>query len=153
MDDPLIKLHFHLDPDAWHGAAVESLWAKRVATDTGANVFELDNSPFYAFGVSFCDLVRAQEEDGRLFFTSLALSAGHSTYRLRVPWPSSAFEAAWEPLFLLGCTYEGHSHGKSHLFAVDVPPDADIQKVFHLMQAAEAEGVWEFEEGHCGHQV
>lgn len=151
VTNPMVKLHFHLDPESWHGASVESLWAKRISSDTGASVFELDNSPFYAFGVSFLDVVRAEEEDGRLFFVSVASSAGHSTYRLRVPWPSSKFEAAWARLTSFGCTYEGHSHGKTHLFAVDVPPDADIHAVYRLFEEGEAEGIWEFEEGHCGH--
>jgi hypothetical protein len=60
------------------------------------------------------------------------------------------FQRAWRPLQNLGCTYEV---GDRRLFAVDVPQDADIHHVYALLETGEADGIWDFEEGHCGHPV
>jgi uncharacterized protein DUF4265 len=61
-----------------------------------------------------------------------------------------AFRTAWERLQALGCTYEQAS---SHLLLVDVPPHADIYAVYVLLEEGENAGVWDFEEGHCGHPL
>ena len=37
------------------------------------------------------------------------------------------------------------------LLAVDVPPDTDINVVYTLLDKGEKDGIWSFEEGHCGH--
>jgi hypothetical protein len=39
------------------------------------------------------------------------------------------------------------------LWAVDLPPATDIFQVYRILQEAEAEGVWEFEEVHVAHEV
>jgi hypothetical protein len=49
-----------------------------------------------------------------------------------------------------GCSFEGV---EGRLLAVDVPPRANIHHVYHLLQHGEDDGVWEFEEGHCGHPL
>ena len=153
MTDGLIKIHFNLEPSEWHSTTVESLWARKLPVDDGTLVFELQNAPFDAFGVSYLDIVRAVEMDGALFFASVALPGGHSTYRLLVTWPSPAFDAAWAGLSQHGCTYESGNSGGRKLFSVDVPPAAGIHEVYRLLEAGEAQGVWTFEEGHCGHSL
>lgn len=144
-----LKVVFNLEPDAWHGYGTESLWVELV----GENRYRLKNSPFYAKGVSFEDEVFANPNiDGQLVFSSIALRAGHSTYRifLKQPIEGTAFRDRWAPLQKLGCSFEGH--GKSFL-AIDVPMFVDIHQVYDLLQLGEDTGVWEFEEGHCGHPV
>ena len=59
---------------------------------------------------------------------------------------SPAFLESWKPLEKLGCTFE-----QGPVVSVDVPEDANIYKVYDLLDAGERSGVWEFEEGHCGH--
>lgn len=39
------------------------------------------------------------------------------------------------------------------LFAIDVPPEADIHGVYSMLEDGEREGAWDFEEGHCGHPM
>ena len=153
MNDTMIKLHFNLEPAEWHDVAVESLWAKRMPTDDGARILELQNSPFYAFGISYLDIVSAVEADGRFVFSSVVIPAGHSTYRLLMPDVSPKFEAGWALLSQQGCTYESGNLGEQHLFSVDVPPDADIHTVYRMLEEGEAQGLWKFEEGHCGHVI
>jgi len=50
----------------------------------------------------------------------------------------------------LGCTYE---NANSRLLSIDVPPSVDIYKAYSLLELGEKEGVWDFEEAHCGHPL
>ena len=141
----LVKVLFNLDPGAWHGSATETLWAAPV----GGDEYRLENVPFYAFNVSFGDTVRAKTQDGLPTFTEVVHRHGHSTYRILVRESRREdFEELWPKLQKHGCTYE---QGPKPLFAVDVPPDADIAAVYRELEEGERAGVWSFEEGHCGH--
>ena len=142
----LRKLFFRLEEGAWHGSATESLWAEPVS----GGRYRLRNSPFYALGVSAEDIVLAQEEEGLLFFTGVALRGGHSTYRIMKAkgLRPEDFARYWEPLRRVGCSYE---EGLGRLLAVDVPPRVDIQHVDSLLEQGEQAQVWHFEEGHRGH--
>ncbi|HMA96098.1 MAG TPA: DUF4265 domain-containing protein [Polyangiaceae bacterium] len=141
------KVTFVLDPDAWHGSSTESLWA----TEIGPGQYRLENSPFYAVGVSFDDIVLARPQEGRLQFVEPIKRGGHSTYRIITSSDASErFESFWKALESCGCTYE---EGTGGLLAVDVPPESNIHEVYAALEAGEQQGVWSFEEGHCGHAV
>ena len=143
----LAKLTFVLDSGDWHGSATETLWARNV----GPGLYQLDNSPFFALGVSYQDVVSAREEGGRLVFSHATARGGHSTYRVLLREPGRArLDELWSPLRDEGCTYE---EGPGSLLSVDVPPGADIYRVYAILQAGEEAGAWTFEEGHCGHAV
>lgn len=138
-----VRVVFPLDPAAWHGSASERLWAEPV----GADRYILRNTPFYVFGVSYGDIVFGDERDGQVYFRSVSIRSGHSTYRLWVkPAERAQFAARWAPLGALGCSYEG---GVVH--AVDVPATSDVHAVYAVLEDGERAGYWEFEEGHCGH--
>ena len=144
-----MKVTFSLEPGAWHGHATERLWAEKA----GSNRYRLQNSPFYASGVSLDDIVFADmDSDGQLVFRGVSLRGGHSTYRvmLKEPAQSDGFQKQWATLEALGCRYEGVG-GK--LLSIDVPPSADIYAVYALLQAGEQSGIWDFEEGNCGHPL
>lgn len=147
--DRMLKVAIELEPGAWHGHARETMWAERV----GDNRYRLRNVPFYAKGLSFGDVVFAEpDSDGQPLVTGVSLRGGHSTYRVApsVPVESPSFVAAWKPLKASGCSFEG-MEGK--LLAVDVPPAANIYDVYEAFERGEHEGVWDFEEGHCGHPL
>jgi hypothetical protein len=55
----LTKIRFRLDPNDWHGRPSETLWAEAVSGATAGSAFRLRNSPMFACGVSFLDIVRA----------------------------------------------------------------------------------------------
>jgi hypothetical protein len=137
---------FVLDPGAWHGTATERLWAEPL----GGRRYRLRNTPFFAFGVSTEDIVFANEKDGQLVFAGVSIASGHSSYRLRlnVPRTDPAFAEAWAPLEALGCTYE-----EGEVLAVDVPPRVNIHEAYRLLTDGESKGLWEFDEGHCGHPL
>lgn len=150
-DIPLIKVVFDLSDD-WHGYDTETVWAEAL----GDNRCKLKNSPFYAKGVSFDDVVnvnRALQSD-TVVFDSIAITSGHSTYRILVSQstPLEDFEKYWRPIQDLGCSYEA-AQGLHSIIAIDVPSESDIHEVYRLLEKGEEDGIWDFEEGHCGHPV
>lgn len=114
------------------------------------NCYILDNSPFYAFGISYCDAFKVKETDGELVYDFVIARAGHSTYRIRIPAGKEHqyFLEHWDPLAELGCSYEGSSANKKRLYAIDMPPNVDVSKAYNIMEDNERQGIWEFEEGH-----
>ncbi len=76
----------------------------------------------------------------------------NSTYRFFLVSENSqqGFESAWQPLEALKCTYE---RATDFLLAVDVPPKTDIYEAYEILEQGLEAGVWDFEEGHCGHPL
>lgn len=135
-----------LDPQPWHDTRVERLWVSRIAE----TVFRLENSPFYAYGLSFGDYVIARNVDGVLTFEKASRSGGHSTYRI-IAAPSTDLEKFSDELKLqlraFGCSFEGNGRG---VFSIDVPPAADVEGLYCWLSAGETEAKWSFEEAHFG---
>ncbi|SEP10852.1 protein of unknown function [Luteibacter sp. UNC138MFCol5.1] len=112
--------------------------------------FELENSPFYVYGVSYRDVVEAEVDTGVLTFIRVVRRGGHSTYRLLVTGDgqASAFAKRWPRLEALGCTYEEGGVDGRHLYAVDVPSDTAVHAVYALLEEGENDNAWTFEEAH-----
>jgi hypothetical protein len=143
----LVKLMIPLPRDAWHGYGAEWLWV----APTGGG-YELRNIPFYAEGISFGDVVRGRHREGALEFTGIARHGGHSTYRIVVhsPFIQEDLDSWLAPLATLGCEFE---RATEHLWAIDVPPAVDIYKAYELIAEGKRQRHWDFEEGHCGHEL
>jgi hypothetical protein len=144
-DDQLVRIVFPLDAEQSGGILTERLWAKPVSRDT----YVLDNSPFYVYGISYKDIVRAECKRGEILFREVASRGGHSTYRLKLP-PGklhSYFLDLWSPLKQFGCTYEGAS-GDSRRYSVDIPPLVAVRRVYEILNDLEQSGICEFEEGY-----
>jgi hypothetical protein len=145
----LVKILFELEEKRHKdGYATETMWAEEVASGR----YRLRNIPFHVYEVSFEDIVFAKYSEGILSFSGVSMRGGHSTYRLFLSenLEQGEFVKLWNPIEKLGCTYEGAT---KRLLAVDVPPHADIYEVYKCLEKGEAEGVWHFEEGHCGHPL
>jgi hypothetical protein len=143
----VVKIRISLDSDAPY--ETESMWARPI----GDGIFVLDNVPFFAYGLSLGDKLFARTTgDAVLEYAGVAERSGHSTYRvfLSESSPAGRCEEYWRELEALGC---GRETGTSRLWAVDLPPATDIFQVYRILQEAEAEGVWEFEEVHVAHEV
>jgi len=159
MSMELRKIRFHISPAEWHGRPSETLWAEPVEETAPATTFRLRNSPFFAEGVSFLDMISAKpDRDGDgLEFAGVIERSGHSTYLILAPAGSANFAKNWNVLQALGCTYESKTlstkEGEKILYAVDVPPDADIYAVYEALSDSERNGVWTFQEGHVGHKL
>ncbi|EBA16501.1 hypothetical protein RSK20926_22289 [Roseobacter sp. SK209-2-6] len=143
------KMHIRLPEDAWHGYSMESLWVTRLGPDR----FRLENSPFFGRGLSYKDQVQAIKEDDALVFERILAPSGHSTYRIILleEAEKDLFHRYWAPIAAEGCTYEQGSFGYD-LYSVDVPKNTDLEKVFVFLETGFRNKVWDFEEGHSGHQ-
>jgi len=148
---PLVKVVFNLEDD-WHGFETETVWAESLSKDR----CKLKNSPFYAKGVSFQDVVHVshEQQSDAFVFEYVSIAAGHSTYRIIVSrnTPLELFDKYWKPIQALGCSYEATKDLYS-ILAVDVPNKVDIHELYRLLEKGEDNEVWDFEEGHCGHVV
>ena len=145
----LVRILLPLKPEDWEDLKAENVWAE----DVGTEQYRIANVPFYFYDLSVEDIVTATPINGVLTFTRITSRGGHSTYRfllsegLTVKHPK--FLRYWKKLRDQGCTYES---GRRWV-AIDVPPKADIYKVYAALEEGEEDGVWSFEEAHCGHTV
>jgi Domain of unknown function (DUF4265) len=146
----LVKIAFDLGDDTLRPGEVETMWAEPLGEDR----YRLRNSPFYARGFSFLDVVIAERQtDGFPVVRRPLVRSGHSTYQLVVPGgidASADFRSYAARLLELRRTFE---RATAQLAAVDVPPEANIHEVYGLLEAGEQAGVWDFQEGYCGHAV
>ncbi len=143
------KVFINLPPDEWHGFLTESLNATRV----GEGKYRLENTPFFARGVSYKDIVSVSENEGRLVLDKVLISSGHSTYRILLksdPKGSRRWMDYWKPIEKLGCTYEENRELALTMLAIDIPGNVCVHEAYKLLEEGETAGVWEFEEGHCG---
>ena len=120
-------------------ANVETLWA----FDLGADRYKLDNSPFYAYGVSWGDTVSAphDEAEGRPTFRSVLSKSGHRTVRVIFDPPVASgnkSDAVLQGLVRLGCEYEGANPG---YIVVSIPPNVELGSVVQYL--IEHEANWE----------
>ena len=120
----------------------ESLWAL-----PNGKGFKLDNIPFYVKGVSFGDVVLAEEIDGCLYMLELLKPSGHSTARL---WFESEKEVqpARNALNLMGCSSE--ISDQPRLVAVDIPPTVSYEEIRDYFDEGESNGKWDYEEACLG---
>lgn len=146
-DDHLDKVYIELEPEAWHGHSSESMWVTRL--DSG--LYKIENSPFFARGISYEDIVEVKQRDGVNIFIRTVAPSGRSTYRIILDEDTSGaqFERFWKPLEAEGCTYEHGDFGYI-MYSVDVPKETDVQKVFNLLSDGVSQEVWDFEEGQIG---
>ncbi|HEY1961986.1 MAG TPA: DUF4265 domain-containing protein [Rhizomicrobium sp.] len=153
MTADLVKVSFDLDPDEWHRTPSETLWAKPLGQGASGQVYVLENTPFYAKGVSFLDVIRAEpDEQGSLRYCGTVGRGGHSTYRIIVN-DAAGFGALWGELESLGCSYESADFQDRALYAVDVSESTDIYAVYKVLKEGEGQRTWLFEEGHVGHEL
>jgi hypothetical protein len=154
MKDAPIKIRFELDASEWHGHGTETLWAMPMPGSEWRN-FQISNSPFFATGINYLDVVAAKptEHDGIFDFMTITKRGGHSTYMLFVEPAEARIDVYWGILERMGCSYES-AHidlvmGKRLLYSVDVPPTADLYEVYEMLERGENDGVWLFQEGYA----
>ena len=120
MNDTAVKVLLE------EGGLVETLWATRV----GPDLYRLDNSPFWAYGVSWYDVVEAhQDPDGVLRMSRVVTKSGHRTIRIIFEpgvRESPEAQAILDGARQLGASHEGMNPG---YFSLDIPPEGDLMAV------------------------
>lgn len=113
---------------------VETLWVEQVGQDR----YRLDNTPWYAYGVSLGDVVEARRSaPGRLLdFVRVVQKSGYRTLRFSLE-PTTGARASSRALLerfaALGCLCEGAG---GTYFAVGVPPGVSFDLVRDLLASA-----------------
>lgn len=145
-DDLNSKVSFRLErgDDGYPPADWEHLWATRLPDGT----FELDNTPFFAVGVSYLDVVATVRGDGMNVFRSVVRASGHSTLRV-ILFDTAVLQTVRTALRELGCSTE-LSH-LPNLIAVDIPPNVELNRVRQYLSKGELDGQWEYEESALQH--
>ena len=137
--EPTAKVLFRVPYD--DGTAdVETLWA----FDLGSDQYKLDNLPYFAYGVSWNDIVYApyDEDEGFPTFQKVAEKSGNRTIRISFDAPvEEGNESALllDDLVSLGCEYEGLN---KRYIVVNIPPPVDLFSVAQNLVDSNVE--WEY---------
>jgi hypothetical protein len=127
---PLVKVAFR-DKEG----EVETLWAFHL----GGKRYQLENTPWYQYGVSWKDVIEAEpeEDDGLPFFKRVLTKSGYRTVRVASDEPVP--EEFLERIKALNCSFEGATR---KYLAIDIPPSVDLAIVVEFLTT---EGVrWEY---------
>ena len=125
--------------DGYPPTTEESLWV--IPLEEG--LFQVDNTPFFAWDLALGDVVAAVPEEGVWRFKQVVRRAGHATLRLLF-YDVAEVPAVIERFTALGCLSErSHIPG---LVALDVPPSTSWAKVKRLLTEGEAAERWGYEE-------
>lgn len=132
-----VKIEFRVQNETG-GFDVETMWAVPLGDDR----YRLDNTPFYAYGVSWDDIIIAKaQKDGFPVFESCAEKSGNSTVRIiftEEEVQGLSAETMLAQLAEMGCSYEG---ADASYYAVNVPADTDLSEIAELLTHNEI--MWE----------
>ncbi len=142
-----VKVHFRMDidEDGWPPASVESLWA----VDLSDGTVRLDNTPWFVRGVASGDIITVElDDEGVLWAGDTVQPSQNCTIRLIVlkdQGSAAARQSVLKAFHSLGTTGEGIE--RYGMVALDVPPEADLQRIRKLLEHGEAKEWWHREEG------
>ena len=142
MSDEPSQAKIYVDlPEHW-ATSGEGLWAFCVGDD----LYELDNVPFYAYGMNYKDIVRARPDspDQKPRIIEVVERRGHHTLRFFFADDVAAErqKAHLRRLEQLGVSFE---RADGRLIAIDVPPQASYDSVCDELAELEANGILEYE--------
>jgi hypothetical protein len=139
-ENALTKVHVDL-PNHW-ATGGESLWALPL----GNNLYEIRNTPFYAYGLSWGDIVRAHSDDPELKpeVREVVASSGNKTLRvfLNRKLGQEEQDSILSSLQHLDISWE---RADDYYVAIDVHPESNYQAVCDRLMDLEREGTLEYE--------
>jgi hypothetical protein len=141
-DDPgtLVKVFIDL-PNHWLWKG-ESMWARALGND----LYELENSPFCAYGLNYKDVVHAVAErpTEKPRISRIERRGGHRTLRFRFPDKVDRPERdrILGKLTGMGTSFEGDDY---RFFSIDIPPSTDYQTICDQLFAWETDSLLEYE--------
>lgn len=139
-DEPTAKILFRVEYDDDDSADVETLWAY----DLGDDNYKLDNLPYFAYGVSWHDIVYAPNDpdEERATFKHVVSKSGNSTIRIIFETPvedGNESQALLDSLVEIGCDLE---RANKLLVVVNIPPTVELSAV--AKKLVDAEVNWEY---------
>lgn len=127
-DDVKIELRTEADGEVY----IEVPWAAPYGRE---NHFKLLNLPFYAYGVSWGDIIEAIPcpDSGRPIFVRVVEKSGHRLVRIIFDPPvdeAPENQAHLDALVELGCSYTG---ANSSYICIDIPPGITLSDITDYM--------------------
>ena len=153
VDSNLIKVRLAVDPDSWHGATSEGIWTRLIKPLSGKAIVIVDNIPFFTKSLSFQDKISVVPFKDEIVFEAVVERGGHSTYRVFIQDPDQSSLEGLQGLKKFGCDWELTQFNGGNLYAIDIPPQADIYEAYALLLKGQLDGTWLFEEGYVGHRL
>ncbi len=139
-DDSLTKVHIDL-PNHW-ATGGESLWALPLGDD----LYEIRNSPFYAYGINWGDVVRAHSDDPELKPEVREVVAPSGNRTLRVFFNRTLTQeeqdSVLSSLEYLDLSWE---RADDYYVAIDIHPQSNYQTVCDKLWELEQKGTLEYE--------
>jgi hypothetical protein len=139
-EDSLTKVHIDL-PNHW-ATGGESIWALPLGDD----LYEIRNSPFYAYDINWGDIVRVDSDDPKLKpeVREVVKRSGNRTLRVFFNEELSEEEqdSILSSLQYLDVSWE---RATERLVAIDVHPEANYQAVCDKLWGLENQGILEYE--------
>ena len=143
----LVRIRVPIErPDGDAGPDADWLWAEPLGSDR----YRVESCPFFAYGISRDDVVRAVGARGDADAPRLEdvmEKGGHRTLRMALD-PDAELshgpvQALLEKLLELGCTHEAL---RPKIVAIDLPPEVDLGVVTELLQSRLRDGLilWEW---------
>lgn len=142
MSSKQVKIGIETSYDDSDEVEKEFLWAD----DLGDEKYQLKNFPFFAYGVSFDDIVEASvkyDDDPYPYFVKVIKKSGHKTLRVILDESIKISEQSRQQLKHIsdmGCGYEG-TNGEKY-FVVNVQPHCDFDAVREYLNDQEIQ--WEY---------
>ena len=144
--EALVRIRVPLEPaPGATGPADDWLWAEAL----GGDRFRIESCPFFAYGISRDDVVRATDAAGEEApqVGDLVEKSGHRTLRFalspELELGSPAVQGLLERLLEIGCTHEAL---RPKIVAIDIPPEVEVGVVAELLQILTRDGslLWEW---------
>ncbi len=135
----LVRIRIRLETAGEAGPAEDSVWAESLGSDR----YRVESCPFFAYGISRDDVIRAAAgpADAGPSLDAVLEKGGHRTLRLTlgasVELRSAPVQRVLEKLIDLGCT---HELLRPRLVAIDLPPEVDLEVAAELLQEAARAG-------------
>lgn len=139
-EEELIKIHIDL-PNHW-ATGGESMWAKPL----GDNLYQIENVPFFAYGLNYLDIVRAESDSAERQpeIKELITPSGHRTFRVifRKHIERQQQDEVLNSLKEFSISYERAS---ANSISLDMQPSGDYQSVFDQLDELLKEDILGFE--------
>lgn len=143
VDDSPVALRIRVEPDV-EVDGYETVWASRRPDGT----YEIDSIPLYSCDIAPGDIVRAEEVDGKLYFTTCQRKSGNSVVRIHPHNPDEQVRVPDE-LQRLGCEVDKWGS----ILTVLVPASADYATVLRLLDQGRDEQRYDIEEAVLRHEA
>jgi hypothetical protein len=146
VPEGLIRIRVPLDrAPGERGPEDDLVWGEPL----GGDRYRLESCPFFAYGLSRDDVIRAGERDadGAPLLEHVVEKGGHRTLRVALDadatLDSPAVQELLDGLVALGCTHETL---RPKIVAIDLPPQVDVAAVVLHLEALARTGLllWEW---------